>query len=152
MQKNCCFIGYRNIPIDALDDVRRELEQEIDKALEDGYRVFITPFAEGCDRLFMRLVNERRLQYPDIFLEGIIPTPDHAREYLRSDWELLAKCDGIKVLCEKCQQDYALNITRYQMEQCARAIGIYSTEADNASLYAIDYARTTERDLRLIII
>lgn len=150
MQKTCCFVGYRNIPIDALDNVRRDLEWEISKAVEDGYRVFITPFAEGCDRLFVRLVIDRRRLYPDIFLEAIIPTPDHARAYLRSDWELLAKCDGIKVLYENCQQDYALNITRYQMEQSERVIGIYSTEADSTSLYAIDYARTMEKDMRII--
>lgn len=91
-EKTCCVRGQSKIPADKLDSVRRELEREIGAALEDGYRTFLTVFAEGADALYLECVIAHRENYPDIFLEAIIPTPAHAEKYNYSGWELLAKC------------------------------------------------------------
>lgn len=149
MKKTCCIANRRNIPADKLDDVKRKLEREIGVALEDGYRTFLTGFEEGVGMLFARLVNERREEYPDIFLEVILH-PDHSERFNRADWELISKSSGIKFLCKECQQDYLLNVTRYTVGLSERVIAVYDEQTDKDTLYTMDYARTMERDLRII--
>ena len=149
MEKTCCVIGYLEIPPDKLDDVKRELEREIGAALEEGYRTFLTFFEEGTGMLFARCVNERRGEYPDIFLMSVLH-PGHCERFDRDQWELLSKSDGIKGLCEECRQDYQLSVTRCFTERSSRVIAVRNGPDDSDTIYAMDYARTMERDLRII--
>ena len=149
MKKTCCVIGYLEIPPDKLDDVKRELEREIGAALEDGYREFLTLFEEGAGMLSARLLKEQREKYPDIYLEVVLH-PKHFDRFTREQWELLSKSDGIKGLCEECRQDYQLNVTRYFTERSSRVIAVRNGQADSDTIYAMDYARTMGRDLRII--
>lgn len=71
--KTCCVTGHREISLHKLEYVAQELQREIDEAPRDGYRTFITGFAQGTDMLFARLVDARRGDYPDIFLEAALP-------------------------------------------------------------------------------
>ena len=111
-EKTCCVASRLEIPTDKLDDVRRELKLEIGAALEDGYRTFVSGFEEGVGMLFYQLVNERRGEYPDIFLEVILH-PDHCEGFNRADWQLISKSNGIKFLSKELQQDYLYTVTRY---------------------------------------
>jgi len=149
MKKNCCVIGYLEIPPDKLDSVRRELEREIGAALEDGYRDFLTFFEEGAGMLSAQLLKEQREKYPDIYLEVVLH-PGHFDRLSREQWELLSKSNGIKPLCEECQQDYPLSVTRNLIGQSERVIAVYNGQDDSDTLYAMDYARTMERDLWII--
>jgi len=150
VKKTCCVIGYhKEIPPDKLDEVRRELEREIGAALEDGYRDFLTLFEEGAGMLFARLLKEQREKYPDIYLEVVLH-PGHFDRFTREQWELLSKSNGIKPLCEECRQDYPLSVTRNLIGQSERVIAVYNGQADSDTIYAMDYARTMERDLRII--
>jgi len=148
-EKTICVIGYLKIPADKLDDVRRELEREIGAALEDGYRDFLTFFEEGAGMLFARLLKEQRGEYPDIYLEVVLH-PGHFNRFTREQWELLSKSNGIRPLCEECRQDYPLSVTRNLIGQSSRVIAVYNGQADNDTIYAMDYARTMKRDLRII--
>ena len=148
-EKICCVAGYHEIPADKLDCVRRELERELGAALEDGYREFLTGFEEGAGMLFARLVNDQREKHPDIFLEAVLH-PKECEWFSRAQWELLSKSESIKVLCEECQQDYLLNVTRYMVGRSSRVIVVCDGQDDSDTLYAMDYTRTMERDLRII--
>jgi len=148
-EKTICVIGYLKIPADKLDDVRRELEREIGAALKDGYRDFLTFFEEGAGMLFARLLKEQRGEYPDIYLEVVLH-PGHFNRFTREQWELLSKSNGIRPLCEECRQDYPLSVTRNLIGQSSRVIAVYNGQADNDTIYAMDYARTMKRDLRII--
>lgn len=148
-EKTCCVTGYREIPANKMDEVRWELKREISAALEGGYRTFITGFEEGVGMLFTRLLNERRGEYPDIFLEVILH-PKHCERFNHTEWELISKSNGVKILCEECQQDYPLSVTQYSVGQSKRVIAVYDGKTDSDTIYAMDYARTMERDLRII--
>jgi len=148
-EKTCCVIGYLEIPPDKLDSVRRELEREIGAALEDGYREFLTLFEEGAGMLSARLLKEQREKYPDIYLEVVLH-PKHFDRFTREQWELLSKSNGIKPLCEECRQDYPLSVTRNLIGQSERVIAVHNGQADSDTIYAMDYARTMGRDLRII--
>jgi len=149
-EKTCCVTGYRDIPADKLNEVRRELEREVKAALEDGYREFLMFFGEGAGMLLARIINEQREQYPGIYLEAVLPHPRYCERFSRAEWELISKSNGIKVLCEECQQDYPLSVTRYLVGQSERVIAVCVEQDDRATLYSMDYARTMKRDLRII--
>ena len=149
MQNTCCMVDCGKIPADKLDYARRELEREIGAALADGYRMFLTEFAVGAGMLFARCVNERRREYSDIYLEVVLHTKN-CEQFSRDEWELLSKSNGIRGLCEECKQDYPLSVARYLVEQSSRVIAIFNEHETESSLFAMDYARTMERDLRII--
>ena len=65
-EKACCVTGHREIPAYKQDYVKRSLEQEVVQALEDGYRVFLTGFAEGTDLLFAHCINDQRSKHPGL--------------------------------------------------------------------------------------
>ena len=47
---SCCFSGHRPVKLAAPEKkIRQWLEQQIDKAVSDGYRTFITGCAMGVD-------------------------------------------------------------------------------------------------------
>lgn len=148
-EKTCCVIGYQDITADKLDDVRRELEREVGAALEDGYREFLTYFGEGAGMLFARYIRDQRQQYPDIYFEGVLH-PGLSERFSRAEWELISKSNGIKGLCEECRQDFPLHVTRYLVGHSGRVIAVCGGETDKDTFYAMDYARTMERDLRII--
>ncbi|HBI02434.1 MAG TPA: hypothetical protein DDY49_00200 [Paenibacillaceae bacterium] len=148
-EKTCCVASRLEIPTDKLDDVRREQKLEIGAALEDGYRTFVSGFEEGVGMLFYQLVNERRGEYPDIFLEVILH-PDHCEGFNRADWQLISKSNGIKFLSKELQMDYLYTVTRYTVGVSERVIAVYDGQADRVTLYAMNYAHSLERDLRII--
>jgi len=152
MEETCCVTGHREIPADKLDYVKRELEREIKAALEDGYREFLTGFAEGVDMLFARCVNERRGEYPDIFLEAAIPYAGRIKRLDKVGRELFAKCDGFKIMCAKYERDCFFQRNRYMVQNASRVIAVYDGRVDGGTLYTMEYARTLGRDLRIIAI
>lgn len=150
-EKKCCLVDCGSISLDKLNYARRELEREIGAALDDGYRFFLSEFNQGAGILFAECVNERREEYSDIYLEVVLH-PSNASKFSRDEWELLSKSNGIRGLCEVCKQTYPLSVTRELVEQSNRVIAIFNEHEQDGNLFAMDYARTMERDLRVITI
>lgn len=148
-ERTCCVASHRLIPPDKLNDVRQELKMEIAAALEDGYRTFVSGFEEGLGMLFFQLVNERRKEYRDIFLEVILH-PDHCERLNQADWQLISISNGIKLLSKEFQQDYLYTVTRYTVGVSERVIAINVGHVDRVTLFAMDYAHSLKRDLRII--
>lgn len=149
-RKTCCVTGHREIPAGKLGYVTRELEREVKSALEAGYRTFLTGFADGVDMLFAWTVDEQRQHYPDIFLEAALPYANRAKYLNKDERELLEKCDNIKVICEKYRRDCYFVRNRYMVQQSSLVIAVYDGRADGGTTFTMDYARTMERDLRII--
>ena len=144
-ERKVCVIGDSEISADKLECVQRELEREIGAALDEGCKTFVVEYREGAGMLFARCVAGRRGEYPDIFLEAVLPpNPDQL------DRDLLAGCSAVKPLCEDCQQDYPLSVTRYLVGQAERVLVVCGEQPDRDTTYALDYARTMGRDLRII--
>jgi len=47
--KTCCVTGHREIPTDKEGEIRQKLHSEVLQAINDGYNVFISGFADGAD-------------------------------------------------------------------------------------------------------
>ena len=148
--KTICVTGHRQIPSDKLDYVRSELKREVKTALENGYRFFISGFAEGVDMLFARVVNEQRPHYPDIFLEAALPYANRSKNLDKDGQKLLATCDGVKVICEKYVPNCFFQRNRYMVQQSNLVIAVYDGRADGGTTFTMDYARAMGRELQII--
>lgn len=148
--KSCCVTGHREIPAEKMDYVKQELKREVQVALEDGYKVFLTGFADGVDIIFAWCVIERRDEYPDIFLEAVMPFANRVKRLKKDERELLSQCNGVKVICEKYQRDCYFQRNRYMVQQSSRIIAVYDGRGDGGTLLTMDYARAMGRDLRII--
>lgn len=150
MEKTCCITGHRDISLDKVEHVGRELQREIDEALRDGYRTFITGFAQGTDMLFARLVDMRRKEYPDIFLEAALPYAGRIKQLTRDEKDRLHKCDGIKIICEKYHPGCFMQCNLYLVHSSSRVIAVYDGREKGGTLQTIRFARVNEKDLRII--
>ncbi len=57
-EKTCCFTGHRCIPNGSLDNLKRQLKQEIEKLIQQGVIYFGTGGALGFDTLAAEAVLE----------------------------------------------------------------------------------------------
>lgn len=148
-EKAICLIGYQDIPADKQNYVRQELKQEVQIALDLGYRRFLAEYTTGLGTLFIQCVNEYREQYQDIFLEVVLYNPEQSR-FTDKEQELLSKCNCIRPLLGDYKQDYPLAVTRYLAGTSGRVIVVHAKQINHDTAYALDYALTMGRSLRII--
>ena len=149
-----CVIGYCKIPESKQNYVRRELEREVKAALEDGYKTFLMELAEGVGMIFAFCINSKREQYPEIYMEAVLSHPSD-EPYNAAQKEILGMYEGLQTLHAEYQKDYPFGITRHLVDSCDRIVFVADGpdgKGDQDTAYAIEYANTMERDVRIIII
>ena len=72
-QLTCCFTGRRNIADANIILVTEKLKKIIQKAIEIGYKIFISGMAEGVDTIAAEIVKELQQKYKDICLIAYLP-------------------------------------------------------------------------------
>lgn len=150
MLRSCCVTGHRGIPDNKRNYVKQELERAIQQALMEGYRMFLTGFAQGVDLLFAQCVIAQREKYPDLFLEAALPFAGRVKQLRTKEKELLAQCDGIQVIREEYQSDCFFQRNKYLVDNSDRVIAVYDGRGLGGTFYTISYARKMNRDLRII--
>lgn len=150
MTKACCVTGHRDIPNHKVEYVKTKLKEEIEKAIADGFTMFISGFAEGVDLLFAELVLEQKAQHPDLFLEAAIPYNNRLKSTDPLFRKCLEGCNGIKVQQEEYRQDCFMNRNRYMVALSSRVIAVYDGRDKGGTLFTMRYAHTMEREVREI--
>ena len=81
-QHRCCFTGHRpeKCSRDA-EEIRAELGQEIDLAIDNGFTTFITGMARGTDLWAGQIVMERKRQDTHLHLICAIPYPGFEKKW-----------------------------------------------------------------------
>ena len=148
--KACCVTGHRDIPADKVEYVKTKLKEEIEKAIADGFTMFISGFAEGVDLLFAELVIEQKAQHPELFLEAAIPYNNRLKSADPLFRKCLEACNGIKVQQEEYSQDCFMNRNRYMVALSSRVIAVYDGRDKGGTLFTMRYAHTMEREVREI--
>lgn len=147
--KSCCVTGHRDIPTDKISFVEQELRKEIQSALDDEYRCFISGFADGADLLFTKIVIEYREKYKDIFLEAALPYPGWIKKGNEYN-ALLEKCNGIKVCSPKYSPNCFLVRNRYMVIACDRVIAVYDGREKGGTVNTIRHAHALDREIKTI--
>ena len=78
--KTCCVTGHRDIPAGQVGHIKKSLEQEVDRAIRDGFTCFISGFADGVDLLFAEIVVERIAKNPSLKLIPVSEATGHAEK------------------------------------------------------------------------
>ena len=109
-EKTVCFTGHRSEKLpkgEALEKLRQRLENEIERALQDGYDTFLFGGAYGFDLMAAEEVIKKKslidLQNPQrIRLWAIIPFEEQAVRFSVADheryYEIMPKCDEVITL------------------------------------------------------
>lgn len=147
---SCCVTGHRNIPPEQLTSVEQALQEEIEAAIADGYRHFISGFAMGTDMIFARLVLKAKERFPDVTLEAALPYPGWLDNRCPGDRALLAQCERIQAHSERYSSRCFSTRNRYMVHTCPRVIVVYDGRETGGTANTLRYATYLERDIRLV--
>ena len=71
--KTCCVTGHKDIPAEETAHVKAALRREIEKAVNDGFTVFLSGFADGVDQYFAEIILELQNKNPNLKLIAVLP-------------------------------------------------------------------------------
>ena len=106
INKACCFTGHRPEKCKGTEaDIRKQLNEEIRKAINDGFSFFITGMAPGVDTWAAEEVLKIKAEMTGIELICAVPfegveknrTPELQNRFR----EILNKADNITYICPK---------------------------------------------------
>lgn len=149
-EKACCVTGHRNIPTDKVELIKTKLREEIEKAIADGFTMFITVMAEGVDLIFAELVIEQKEKHPHLLLEAAIPYRNRIKTTDPLFRKCVEGCNGIKVQQEEYSSDCFMNRNRYMVALSSRIIAVYDGREKGGTLFTMRYAHAMEREVREI--
>ena len=136
--KTCCVTGHRDIPAEETAHVKEALRREIGKAVNDGFTVFLSGFADGVDQYFAEMILELQNKNPDLKL---IAQPTHA---------LLDACAEVIVIQEEYRPNVYSKRNRYMVEHADRVIAVYDGREKGGTVKTIRYAHQFRKELREI--
>lgn len=129
--KTLCFTGHRYYDGGPDDDAR--LDEALEKAWADGYRVFVSGVAEGFDLAAAEAVVRLRQTHPDAVLVAAVPfrrqaarySPDNKRRYE----ELLRQADEVAVLSDDYSYGCYYARDEWMVERSSRVVCWYDGSA-----------------------
>ena len=150
MEKTCCVTGHRELPQEKRPEIEATLRQEIMAAIEDGYTRFLCGFADGTDLMFAALIAEIKMQTPGLRLEAAIPYLARLCKQDRAFTDLIAACDGMKIISEKNTRDCYHARNRYMVDESSRVIAVHDGRENGGTWYTIGYANKHNKEVRTI--
>ena len=151
-EMTCCVTGHRDIPAEETAHVKEALRREIEKAVDDGFTVFLSGFADGVDQYFAELVLERKQTNPALELIAVIPYRkrlDSLNKKTRTR-ELLEACADVVVIQEKYLPSVYSHRNRYMVEHSDRVIAVYDGRETGGTAKTIRFTHRMKKELREI--
>ncbi len=150
--RSCSVTGRRNIPASHIKRVLKRLSQEVEKAIQDGYTVFYSGFAEGADILFAKAVLEKQSEYPSIRLIAVIPYGGRRRTLERNPetCALLDACCDIVVINQEYAPWVYAKRNQYLVDNAHRIIAVYDGRESGGTYNTIKMAIKAKREIRVI--
>ena len=141
-EKTCCVAGHRDIPAEQVGHIKKSLEQEVDRAISDGFICFISGFADGVDLLFAGIAAER------------IPYQKRLDTLQKSERTkaLIDLCAEIYVASEGYHPSVYAKRNRYMVERSDRVIAVYDGREKGGTIRTIRLAHSMKKELREIAI
>ncbi len=134
-EKTVCFTGHRSLPTGmGLGALKKQIRDEIEKSLEDGYNRFLFGAAIGFDMICGELLVERKkrilFKKPMPFeVIAVVPFEEQATKYSVKDheryYELLSKCDDVVTLNTHYTSDCYKQRNQYMVDRSSKLIAYY---------------------------
>ncbi len=154
----CCFTGPRpkNYPLveHFEETVTQKLKEEIQKAIDEGYRCFMSGMAAGVDLIAAAIVLNYKKQYPElkITLEGVIPFQLQAKRWTEERkamyQSILDECDRVEYIAkEESVKSYEMR-DRFMVDNSHLVIAVESQS--NGTKRTLEYASKLGKEIRSI--
>lgn len=153
-QYRCAFTGHRpEKVIGSEGKIIVELRKEILKAIDDGYRVFLTGMSRGVDLWAADIVIELRRYNKDLKLMCVIPF-EGMEERLPVDWKkhynlVRKQADWVQVLSDRYSPDVYQKRNTWLVNHSSRLIGVYNGEPSGTG-NTIHYAQEQGIPIKII--
>ncbi|MEY8321346.1 SLOG family protein [Lachnospiraceae bacterium 46-61] len=138
-QLTCCFTGRRNITDENITFVTEKLKNSIQKAIEIGYKIFISGMAEGADIIAAKAVKELQQKYKDICLIAYLPY--QKKLFSKEIAELLPHCKEIWTAKIDNQKGCYHLRNRYMIEHSSLLIAVTDGKHGGGTDYTIKYGQ-----------
>jgi len=131
--KRCCFTGHRPEKLRGTEaNVKAALTSEIERALVDGKRTFISGMARGVDIWAAELVLKYREDNSAVHLICALPFPEFG-ESMGIQWRerynaVLARADWISCICPNFRMDSYQKRNIWMVNRSSRLIAVYDGE------------------------
>ncbi len=145
LKTRCCFTGHRPQKLTRpIDDIKVDLENEILRAVADGYTTFITGMAYGTDIWAGNIVVRLKDRFPDLKLIAAVPFPDFPDgwedEWRKKYERLIEKADMVKVISQGYSPAVYQLRNEWMVDRSSRVIAVYDGKAEGTR-NTINYAR-----------
>ena len=150
--KTCCVTGHRDIPAEEMAPVKEALRREIKKAVNDGFTVFLSGFADGVDQYFAEMILELQNKNPDLKLIAVLPYQKRKDSLCQKEHTntLLDACAEVIVIQEEYRPNVYSKRNRYMVEHADRVIAVYDGREKGGTVKTIRYAHQFRKELREI--
>ena len=154
IEHSCCFTGHRPERLDMPQEkVIQWLNDQVDKAIADGYTTFISGMQRGVDIWAAEAVVKRKNEGADIRLIAACAFKG-MEERWEQEWKecykrLLNESSEIYYIGKKPGRAAFFERDEWMVDQAGRLIGVY-TGAPGGTFKTISYGK--EQDLEVILI
>ena len=162
--KLCAFTGYRpqKLPFTGEEDekcifLKNELRREIIKAMEDGYKNFMTGMALGVDTWAAEIVIDIKNLYEpwneNIRLFAAVPFLDQPFKW--QEWQkeryndILEYCDKIFIISNEYTPECMNKRNRFMVDRADMLIAVYDGKAGGTA-NTINMAKSKNMHIRII--
>lgn len=147
----CCFSGHRPEKLNVSEaDVKNWLNEQIDEAIADGYKTFITGCAMGVDIWAGQIVLQKKEQNPDLHLIAATPWPGFASRW-SNDWQrqyndLIHKADWVVNVSNHYDDGVFTKRNNWMCDHSNRVIAFYNG-APGGTRNMLAYAETKQIEI-----
>ena len=140
----CCFTGHRPEKLNTSEkEVKAALRKQIDQAVHDGFKVFITGMARGVDLWAAEIVLDLRKRNKEIRLICAIPHDRFEARWSPSWQELyryvLAEADLTRVISKGYHTGVYQVRNEWMVNHSTRVIAVFNGQPSGTK-NTIDYA------------
>lgn len=150
----CCFTGHRPEKLRRpVNDIKVDLENEIMKAVKEGYTTFITGMACGTDIWAGNIVARLKDRFPGLKLIAAVPFPQFpdgwAPEWREKYTALLERADFVKTIAGEYSPGAYQQRNEWMVDHSNRVIAVYDGKA-GGTRDTLQYARKTRINVRYL--
>jgi uncharacterized phage-like protein YoqJ len=151
-ETTCCFTGHRPHRLPWHEDewderclrFRDELDRQVERAYDRGYRHFIAGMAQGSDLMFSEAVLRLKQRHPEVQLEAAIPCPEQADRWKSAQQEryrrILAQCDLETLVQQHYTPDCMLRRNYYMVDRSSLLIALFDGNPSGGTCKTLLYA------------
>lgn len=149
-EKTCCFTGHRFYPKEEEQDIRRNLEREIEALVRQGVCYFGCGGALGFDTIAALTVLEMRERFPEIRLILVLPCLNQTRGWQPKDmetyWHIQSRADKV-VYTSKGYYAGCMQVRNRHMVDNSGFCICYLRKNTGGTKYTVEYAQKKGRTI-----